>query len=669
MKLNQSFAYLLVILLSSFISVLTDAVSATENENVHVAATAKRDVANIANDFFRIQQTKSVKISPNGAFVTYRQRTGTHEQFIVTNTRTGLSKALIVDKFNDALQLDDYYWIDNESIIIQAFISGKGSAVIHSQLVFSDNELSSVNTKMFVEGVTILDPLRDQENIFLAKKWINERAYLFKLDVSSKSTAAEFKRNKRLNLRAPKNPHWLTDADGNIVIGYGHDDEDRVNRAYLKPLKKRKWEVFWEGDLDTVFKPVVVSRDRKTVYVLSNENSDLICLYTYNVDSKTYMDEVFCHDSYDINSVITSSDKSEVLGISILEDGFLQTLYFNSLDQGLDLALKQEFETSIPYIVDYNADKSVLIVETTANSNPGDYFIFDVGNMLLTKFASKAPWLEKYNHSESRVVRAISSDGQEIESYLTLPVITDDSAHKPPLIVMPHGGPISVRDTRHFDRHVQFLTALGYAVLQTNYRGSSGYGKNFLNMGMGQWGRLIEDDIEASIQEVIELGSVDKDKVCIYGISYGGYSALISSIHRPSLFKCAASYAGVSDLPLLFTEIELLRSRAKNSMMKKIVGDPETDLEELMYFSPVYQAEKLQIPIFISHGKKDNVVDIEHFNRLKMVLDAYQKPYTEMTFDNETHGFRYLDNVTEFYIELDKFFQRSFALDDPTPDA
>lgn len=641
------------------ISLLSNVVSAQDIDPPNELTAEK-----VANDFFQIQQVSSVKIAPNGQFVSYKRKTGKKEQLVVQNSRTGRTAVAIEDSFNDAMELYDYYWIDNKSIIIQAFIRGKGSALIHSQLSLENDTISKIDTKLLVEGVTILDPLQTQDNKILAKKWIHEKAYIFKLDVSTKSTSAEFKRNKRLNLRAPKNPHWLTDAAGNIAIGYGLDTEDKVNRAWLKPIKSRKWDMIWEGSTETIFTPVLVSVDRKIAHVLSNENSDLICLYTFDLLKKKYIDELFCHSSYDINAAITNPSKTEILGISIVEDGFLQTLYFNSLDQILDVALAQEFDNSIPYIIDYSLDKSIFIVESTSNSNPGDYFIYNSKTELLTKFASKAPWLDKYQHSQSVLIRAKSSDGQEIESYLSLPFSANVKDPLPPLIVMPHGGPISVRDTRHFDRHVQFLVALGYAVLQPNYRGSSGYGKTFLNMGMGQWGRLIEDDIEASVREVIDQDFVNKDKVCIYGISYGGYSALISSIHRPDLFKCAASYAGVTDLPLLFNEIALVNSSGKNNMMKKIVGDPETGMQDLIYFSPVFQAKDIAIPIMIGHGLQDRVVDIEHYYRLKKVLDVYEKPYQEISFDDESHGFRYLENVVEFYIQLDLFFQHSFVTND-----
>lgn len=229
--------------------------------------------------------------------------------------------------------------------------------------------------------------------------------------------------------------------------------------------------------------------------------------------------------------------------------------------------------------------------------------------------------------------------------------------------MLPHGGPISVRDTRHFNVHVQFLASLGYAVLQPNYRGSSGYGKKFKNEGMRQWGRLIEDDIQSGINEVVNLGFIDPNKICIYGISYGGYSALISAINRPDVFKCAASYAGVTDLPLLFNNLKLAKSERLNNLMKEIVGDPKTGLNVLMEYSPVYKAKDITIPIFLAQGDKDTIVDIEHYYRMKKIMDVYGIKYESMLLEGEAHGFKYLNSIISFYTKLDLFFRSSLKLE------
>ena len=612
----------------------------------------------LANDFFKMEQVGSAKISPNGNYVSYKQKTGMKEQLILMNSSTGKKALILEDKYNDNINLYSYYWIDNEAIIVDSYINGKGRMLILCKLTFKDNQVASLDTKFLVENVVLLDPLQKEQNKFLAKKWVDGKAYLFRLDITGKSMSGQFKKSLRLNRKAPENPDWLTNSYGQVVVGFGHNEEDDVNRAWLKRPRSQKWDIFWEGNSDTVFKPVLISGDQKTLHVLSNENSDLICLYKFDIELKAYSEAIYCHNSYDIKSVITDNEKGEVLGVSIIEDGFYQTIYFNKLDRLLDVTLKQELSQTLPYIIDYSLDKRVMLVATMSSSFPGEYHVFRPETSELIKFATKAPWLEKYALGDTQVIRSTSSDGQAIESFLTLP---GHHVENPPLIVMPHGGPISVQDTRHFNRHTQFLSALGYAVLQPNYRGSSGYGKAFKNQGMGQWGRLIEDDIESGVKEVIRQGLVDANKVCVYGISYGGYSALISAINRPDTFKCAASYAGVTDLPLLFNDIELVESTAKRSMLEKIVGDPKTDMSELLSFSPVYQAEKVAIPLFLAHGEEDTVVDIEHYFRMKKLLEIHDKPHKIMVFDDEAHGFQYLENMIEFYLELNQFFKSSFS--------
>ena len=177
---------------------------------------------------------------------------------------------------------------------------------------------------------------------------------------------------------------------------------------------------------------------------------------------------------------------------------------------------------------------------------------------------------------------------------------------------------------------------------------------------MQQWGRLIEDDIESAVDTVISRDVVDQNKICIFGISYGGYSALISAIRRPDLYKCAISYAGVTDIPLLFSEHGITDKERSRRMLVDILGDPESSWDTLVDYSPIYRMEELSIPIFIAQGGRDRVVDSEHYFRLKYVLERLGKPYKSMYFEHEIHGFKYINNKIIFYKAIDEFIKNSF---------
>jgi dipeptidyl aminopeptidase/acylaminoacyl peptidase len=201
---------------------------------------------------------------------------------------------------------------------------------------------------------------------------------------------------------------------------------------------------------------------------------------------------------------------------------------------------------------------------------------------------------------------------------------------------MPHGGPIGVQDTRDFDPVVQSLAASGYAVLQMNYRGSSGRGTGFLEAGHGAWGTGIEDDIEDALDHVVASGRVDGDRVCIFGGSYGGYSALIGITRRPQRYRCAAAFAAVTDLILFGSQF--FDNEDARRAVAQILGDPDADRERLIAVSPAYRASEMDVPILLIQGGRDRVVDPEHAYRMRAMLDASGKPYEWMWMEDAAHS-------------------------------
>jgi dipeptidyl aminopeptidase/acylaminoacyl peptidase len=193
---------------------------------------------------------------------------------------------------------------------------------------------------------------------------------------------------------------------------------------------------------------------------------------------------------------------------------------------------------------------------------------------------------------------------------------------------LPHGGPLGVRDSRQFDPLVQYIATWGIAILQVNYRGSSGYGQKFLEAGYREYAKGIEDDIEAAVELVTTKGLVDSDRMCVAGMSYGGYSALISVMRRPDRYLCTATVAGISDVPLFLNSTGMTRTEEGRDALEKYIGDPETEYERLVSISPAYRADEIEIPVLIVHGTEDRRVDVEHAYRLKTMLKAHGKRYS-----------------------------------------
>jgi dipeptidyl aminopeptidase/acylaminoacyl peptidase len=246
------------------------------------------------------------------------------------------------------------------------------------------------------------------------------------------------------------------------------------------------------------------------------------------------------------------------------------------------------------------------------------------------------PWLDPNEMADAQVLEITAPDGTKIEAFLTIPVGTEDEP--PPLLVLPHGGPYGVRDSRSFDPLVQYIASWNIAVLQVNFRGSAGYGRSFAEAGYRERAKGIEDDIEAAVELVVEKGLIDSERICIGGLSYGGYSAIISAIRKPNRYLCAVTIAGVSDLPLQLHSTGLGKTKEGRKELEKIFGDPTTEYDEMIAISPAYRADEIEIPVLIVHGTDDHRVDVEHAYRLKAMLEAHGKRYSWLLLKGAGHS-------------------------------
>jgi len=249
-----------------------------------------------------------------------------------------------------------------------------------------------------------------------------------------------------------------------------------------------------------------------------------------------------------------------------------------------------------------------------------------------------------------------TTDGLEIEGFLIVPESINDV--KAPLIVIPHGGPIGVRDYAYNDSTQHFLASHGYASLKVNYRGSGGYGKHFKESGKKEWGKKIEADINEMVDYGLAKYNLAADKICAMGSSYGGYSAVMLSIIYPERYKCAVSYAGVMDIPLLFSSSRYKFHSRVDEKMKEIVGDPNEDYEQLMNTSPLYLTDKINNPIYLLHGDLDTRVYLEHSLRMKEVADLKNLDVSLTVLEDEKHALYYLNSNIVMMARALEFIQQ-----------
>jgi dipeptidyl aminopeptidase/acylaminoacyl peptidase len=216
-----------------------------------------------------------------------------------------------------------------------------------------------------------------------------------------------------------------------------------------------------------------------------------------------------------------------------------------------------------------------------------------------------------------------------------------------------HGGPHGVRDYWGYDREIQHLASRGFAVFQINYRGSGGYGREFLKSGFNHWGDTMQDDLTDGVNWLVDQGIADRKKLCIYGASYGGYAAMMSSAREPDLYKCAVGYVGVYDVDSFTTVGNIPGYRAGSAYLKEVIPSDPAIRDA---FSPTMQASKIKAEVFLVHGKKDKQAHFNNYEILTKKFDDLNKPYKSLVKFDEEHGFYKTENQIELAIELEEFF-------------
>jgi dipeptidyl aminopeptidase/acylaminoacyl peptidase len=279
--------------------------------------------------------------------------------------------------------------------------------------------------------------------------------------------------------------------------------------------------------------------------------------------------------------------------------------------------------------------------------------------MSLVKMADRMPWVKEETMAEMRPIRLPARDGVVLHGYITLPAGSDAGRH--PLVMMPHGGPW-VRDVYHYDPLVQFLASRGYAVLQVNYRGSAGYGREFLESGFREIGGAIQRDIADAVDWAIQSGVADPDRLAILGASFGGYSALMGLVQEPDRYRAAVSIAGVTDWASVLKESARLNPFAELANTRRI-GDPRFSGEAggLDEISPLHLADRIKAPVLLIHGRDDPVVPHDQATRMATALTRAGNPPERLSRFNEPHGIYHYKNRVAMYASIEEFLGRHLA--------
>ncbi|TKB45606.1 S9 family peptidase [Thalassotalea mangrovi] len=419
---------------------------------------------------------------------------------------------------------------------------------------------------------------------------------------------------------------WLTDRQNNIRIGIRRDDtsyeilEQSAERDGMRTLWS--FEAFSKEEVW----PMGFDVEPNILYVKAlHDGRDAIFKVDLN-DKALTKELVYSNDNYDVTGGLRRDIGSgRVIGVG---DHYWDNDYAN-LKKSLDAALP---DTS-NYLIDFSADGNRYLVLSTSDNEPGIYLLGDRKAKSLNAIAYRYNQLTPDVLSIREDISYQARDGLNIEGYLTLP--KGGEGKKLPTIIFPHGGPIS-HESSGFDYWSQFLANRGYAVLQMDFRGSSGYGFDFMQMGIASWGQAMQDDVEDGARWMIDNGIADPERICILGASYGGYAALMGTIKSPELYQCAISFAGVMDVEAL---VKSHRRFINYEIAKKQIGD---DFDLLWEISPLKHVKKVNVPVLLMHGEKDRSV---RYSQSEDMFDELEDEGKQVEFITLEDGDHYLSNA------------------------
>jgi len=587
-------------------------------------------------DFFKNPEKSNFKISPDGQTISFMAPHERRKNIHIFSEDLQSSIRITDETERD---IAGYGWANKNRLIYIKDSGGDENFTLFA--VDKDGSNLKDLTPFEKVRIQIIDVLKDQEDHLIIGMNKNNPMLFepYRINIHS---------GELTQLATNDNPMepldgWMTDNEGklricvktiggvNQTILYRDTEQDEFKEILTTSFKDQMAPVHFDGD------------NTHIVYAISNLDRDKTVLIRYNMHTSKEEELVYAAQDYDISNIIWSRKKEKLIGVSYTS-WKSQTHFFDNERAEIQNFIESKLPNQEVRVVSVDREEKKWIIRTFTDRSLGAFYLFDAIKGSITLLAEVSPWLKEDDLSPMKAIQYQTRDGLTIHGYLTLPKNT----HKPmALIVNPHGGPW-VRDSWGYNPEVQLLASRGYAVFQMNYRGSTGYGKQFWECSFKKWGKEMQDDITDGVQYLINEGIADADKIAIYGGSYGGYATLAGITFTPDLYCCAIDFVGVSNL---FTFLETIPPYWKPylDMLREMVGHPIDDKELLESASPAYNTDKIKTPLFVVQGANDPRVNIDEADQIVSSLRSRGIDVPYLVKYDEGHGFAKEENKFEFY--------------------
>lgn len=601
--------------------------------------------------FFKKPHYSQMKLSPDGRYLAaltpYKRRLNIMVMDLAQHTGrlvTGMEEQ----------DITSFWWANNDRLLFVMDKNGNEAYGLfgidkdgtNPRTLAAASEVTKKEGRPVVRYTVFLHRIRGnvQEAIVLANDRVDTSPDVYRMDV----------RNGEKVLLTADNPgkvqSWVLDHTGVVRVAIAQDKLTR--QVYYRESETSPWLRLAEFVFpDDPFEPLAFAGDNRTLYVASHRDRDNAAIYKYDPDARKLGERLFEREHVDAGEPILDEYSDKLLGFRYVDEK-PAVVWIDPDRQRLQAQIDAALKGRLNVIGSVSENGKRALVRSSSDVDPGSYYLLDTEKHTLENMGDVAAGLSPPDMSPMKPIRFKSRDGVLLHGYLTLP--RGEEPKHLPLVVHPHEGPWS-RDVWGFDPEVQFLANRGYAVLQVNFRGSTGYGQKFRQAGFKQWGLAMQDDLTDGVKWLIAEGIVDTDRICIFGASYGGYAALMGLIKTPELYRCGIDYAGVTDLGLL-AKTAYSRSLSPD-LLQAMTGDPYADKKQLDETSPAKAAGKIKAPLLAIYGTEDSRVVLDHWLELRSALVANKQPFEEMVKKKEGHGYSKEEDVIEAYQKIDAFLK------------
>ncbi|NQZ00265.1 MAG: S9 family peptidase [Bdellovibrionales bacterium] len=593
-------------------------------------------------DFFKNPEVRSFSISPNGEYLAYLKPFKSRMNVFVQKVGEGNSVKRLTNQTDR--DIAGFFWKENSTIIFVRDFGGDEN--FHLFRVGVDGTGERDLTPFKETRARVIDDLDkiDSEHMIISMNKRDKKVFdAYRLNIKT----GELK----MIAQNPGNySGWLTDHNGKLRVA---TVTDGVNTSiFYRDKEGQKFKNLITTNFKTSLSPLFFTFDNKRLYMSSNMKRDKSAIVVFDPKTKKETSVLYKRDDVDVTS-LDYSKKRKVLTHASFVTWKRELNFFDNETKAIYEDLRSKLPGFEVVLGSSDTAETTHIVRTYSDKSQGAYYLYNSSTKVLSPLGELSPWLDTKKMAAMKPIQYKSRDGLMINGYLTLPNGMEN-AKKLPTVVLPHGGPWA-RDVWGYRPDIQFLANRGYAVLQMNFRGSTGYGRKFWEASFKKWGKEMQNDITDGVNYLVEQGVADKDRVGIYGGSYGGYAVLAGLAFTPDVYACGVDYVGVSNIFTLMETIPPYWEQYRE-MFYEMVGHPKNDKALLTEVSPVFHADKITAPLMVVQGAKDPRVKKSESDQ---IVEALKKRGIDVPYivkDNEGHGFRNEENKMEMYSKMEEFF-------------